>query len=368
MNKRTGLKLLMIVLAVLLVAFSMTGCGAKPAEEGAEAPAELTKMTVTYQPSIDAYPQWKAIKDGLDKEKGLEETMLFFDSGMPQIEAIPSKSWQAGSTGNVPMLMGALRYDAYAIGVAMDESVAQGVLARPDNPVFNTTGFDPAHPEAFGKPEDVKGKTFLVTTVSSGHYVLSKYLKAMGLTEKDVVIKNLEQAQAIAAFEAGEGDFVVAWTPFLYRAYEKGWKMVANGTQVGANVLMVLIAEKEYADAHPADIVKFLDIYLTKVEQLKTEGVALTADVQEFFVDWSAQEMSAEDIKMDIETHPIYTLEEQLVFMENGQFATWLSGATDFFVSQGKFTAEEAEQLKAKNYGVNDTFMKELAKQKGITQ
>ena len=367
MNKKTGIKLLMVIMAVLLVAFSMAGCGAKPAAETptTEAPA-LTKMTVTFQPSLEAYPQWKAIKDGLDKEKGLEETMMFFDSGMPQIEAIPAQQWQAGSTGNVPMLMASLRYDAYCIGVATDESGVQGVMARPDNDVFKTTGFNPEFPKAFGKPEDLKGKTFLVTTVSSGHYVLSQYLKAMGLTEKDVVIKNLEQAQAMAAYEAGEGDFVVLWAPFTYRGYEKGWKMVADGTQVGAKCLMVLIAEKKYADANPAEIVKFLDVYFTNVDKLKAENVALVPDVQAFFKDWAAMDLTAADAKIDITSHIFYDVKEQMGFLNNGDLQNWLGQATGFFVSQGKFTQAEADQIKAKGYGVNNTFMTELAKQKGI--
>jgi len=369
MNKRNGFMLFIVILGVLLIAFSMSGCGAKPAEDtGTTESAELTKMTVTFQPQLDAWPAFSAIKEGLDKEKGLEMEMMFFDSGMPQIEAIPAQQWAAGSTGNVPMLMASLRYDAYAIGIATDESTAQGVLARPDSPIFKTKGFNPDFPEAYGSPDDIKGKTFLCTTVSSGHYILSQYLKAMGLTEKDVVVKNLEQAQAMAAFESGEGDFVVLWSPFLYRAYEKGWQMVADGSQVGAKCFMVLIAEKKYADEHPAEIVKFLDVFFTKVDQLKAEGTTLASDMKVFFNEWAAMDISEADAKIDIEKHPVYDVKEQLEFLSNGDMAAWLGNATGFFVSQGKFTQEEADQLKAKNYGVNDSFMKELAKQKGIIQ
>ena len=47
-----------------------------------------------------------------------------------------------------------------------------------------------------------------MTTVSSAHYGLSNWLKALGLTDKDVTIKNMDQAQALGAFDNGIGD---AW-------------------------------------------------------------------------------------------------------------------------------------------------------------
>ena len=44
-----------------------------------------------------------------------------------------------------------------------------------------------------GSPETVRGKTFLCTTMSSPHMALSSWLKVLGLTDKDVVIKNMDQ-------------------------------------------------------------------------------------------------------------------------------------------------------------------------------
>ena len=44
------------------------------------------------------------------------------------------------------------------------------------------------YPDVLGSPETVKGKTFLTTTVSVGPL----RLRVLGLTEKDIVIKNMD--------------------------------------------------------------------------------------------------------------------------------------------------------------------------------
>ena len=134
---------------------------------------------------------WYAKEKGWDKEQGLDFKLHMFDSGMAQVEALPAKQWVLGATGGVPMMLAALRHDAYLLAIGDDDSPANAVMVRPDSPMLKTKGFNPNFPELFGSPETVKGKTILVTTISSGHYAMSLWLKSLGLTDKDVVIKNM---------------------------------------------------------------------------------------------------------------------------------------------------------------------------------
>ena len=106
------------------------------------------------------------------------------------------------------MTVGALRYNAYMIGIANDESIINTVMVGPDSPILKVKGHNKSFPEVYGSPETVKGKTVFTTTVSSAHFALSTWLKTLGLSDKDVVIKNMDQPQAMAAFEAGVGDLV----------------------------------------------------------------------------------------------------------------------------------------------------------------
>jgi ABC-type nitrate/sulfonate/bicarbonate transport system substrate-binding protein len=145
-----------------------------------------------------------------------------FDSGMAQMEALPAKQWVLGGTGGVPQVVGSLRYGAYQIGLGDDESVTNNVYVRADSPILKVKGFNKDYPEVYGSPETVKGKTILVTTVSSVHYAMSTWLKVLGLKDSDVVVKQMDQASAMAAFEKGVGDVAVLWAPYCYTAEAKG--------------------------------------------------------------------------------------------------------------------------------------------------
>ncbi|MCR6544662.1 ABC transporter substrate-binding protein [Dehalobacterium formicoaceticum] len=357
MKKCSSFKLLAVFLGLILFSFALTACGGSNGTDSGDGD-KVTKLNAAFLGQIDAWPIYTATMDGTDEKYGLDIEMMFFDSGMPMIETLPAKQWQIADAGSVPSLMASLRYDVEMVGIASDESPANAVMARADNAVFKTQGSNPDFPKAFGSADDVRGKTFLVTTVSSGHYTLSKYLEALGLTEKDVVINNLEQAQAIKAFESGEGDFLVLWTPYMYRAFEKGWKTVADASQVGATTLMMFLAEKDFAAEHPELVAQFLAANNEKTKRYLSEGVALVPEIQTYYKDWAAMDISESDVKLDIETHKLYTIEEQIAMMESGELEASLTDAANFFVNQNKFKPEEFDQLKAKKFGINPAYLK----------
>lgn len=353
----------LICLAVLTLGLA-AGCSKK---EGGVSPSGLKTLRVSHQPEFETFITYQAMQEGLDKKYGLEFKLVYFDSGMPQIEALAADEWDVGATGCVPMLMAALRYGAYMIGIADDESFANVVMARPDNPVFQKK--DVAAPGIYGTPDEVKGKTILCTTVSSGHYALSGYLSKLGLKDKDVTIMNLEQAQAVAAFEAGKGDFVALWAPFYYRGLQRGWKVVADGAKVGTRIPLVLIANKKFADNHPEEVVKFLDIYFQGIEKMKKEGKNLADAYQRFLKDWAGMDISKEDAVLDIEVHPVFDLKEQLALFDSSkgksEVEKWMEGVAEFFTQQGKLTPQEKEKVMKSNF-INAKFLETLAKQKGL--
>ena len=93
---------------------------------------------------------------------------------------------------SVPMLVGAMRFGAYMIAIANDDSLANAVLVRPNSPILKAKGVNKDFPETYGSAETVKGKTVLVTTVSSGHYALSTWLKRIGLKDTDTLcVRNI---------------------------------------------------------------------------------------------------------------------------------------------------------------------------------
>ena len=294
MKKMTKLSIMALILCVFVF------CGFS----GAFAQAKATKMKTAWQPEHSTFILWNVMQKGADKAEGLELDLVYFDSGMAQMEALPAKQWVIAGTGSVPMLVGAMRYGAYLIAIANDDSTSNAVMVRPDSPILKTKGANKDFPETFGSVDTVKGKTVLVTTVSSGHYALSTWLKRLGLKDKDVVIKNMDQGQMLAAFESGIGDVAVLWAPSMFIGMSKGWKVVNRDSQKGANMVNVIAAEKKFADENPELVAKFLRVYMKGVDQMKAENVKLAPAFSKFLLDWAGVKMTSEDAALDIKEHP----------------------------------------------------------------
>ena len=144
---------------VLFITFSCAAFAAAP-----------VKLRTAWLDEHEAFLVWYAKEKGWDKEEGLDIEMLLFSSGMAQLNALPAGEWVLAGTGAVPGMMGALRYGTYTIAVTNDESYTNALLLRPDSPILKTKGYNKDYPEVYGHPDDVRGKTFLITTMSSPHF------------------------------------------------------------------------------------------------------------------------------------------------------------------------------------------------------
>jgi ABC-type nitrate/sulfonate/bicarbonate transport system substrate-binding protein len=349
---------------------------------------EPVEFSMSWQPEQETFVVWYAKEKGWDKEEGLDFKLNYFESGMAQLEALPAKQWVVGGMGGVPATVGALCYGTYVIAIGNDESETSAVLVRDNrlpklkphtsetkrqaqsrsetvSPILGFKGFNPKYPEVYGSPELIKGKTILCTTVSSGHFAMSKWLEVFGLKTSDVVVKNMDQAQALAVFESGIGDAAVFWAPHLYTALAKGWTVAGNTKTCGGAQPIVIVGDKNYCDKNPETVAKFLRVYLRGINLLKKEGVNLLLDYKRFYKDWAGLEMTDEMAKLDIQMHPVFTYDEQLKLFDASKGPStveqWQLAILDFFTAQGKFKPEEKEKVLKVKY-ITDKFLK-LVKQ-----
>jgi ABC-type taurine transport system substrate-binding protein len=193
---------------------------------------------------------------------------------------------------------------------------------------------------------------------------LSTWLKRLGLKDSDVVIKNMDQGQMLAAFETGIGDIAVLWAPSMFIGMSKGWVVANKDSQKGANMVNVLVADKKFADENPEQVAKFMKVYLSGINEMKTKGGALAGDFSRFLKDWAGVKMTEQDAALDIKEHTVYDLQAQLKFFDASkgpsEIETWMSGMADFFVEQGKFTREEMDKTLKSGF-INDKFLKMAA-------
>ena len=352
-----ALRTLTILFALALM------CLPAPSAAAAEKPF---KLDICAMPEHESFIFWYAKEQGWDKDEGLDFQIHFFQTGMDQLEALPAKQWVVGGTGTVPILVGALRYNTYLIGIANDESWVNAVTVRPDNPALKVKGWNPEYPNLLGSPETVKGKTFLYTQSSSQHFGMSEYLKALGLTEKDVVMQNMDPAQVLAAFDAGIGDFAGIWPMWLYIGMERGNKLIYQPGDVNAVLTLTLVGDKAFCDAHPDIVVKFLRVWLRGVNMIKKEikNPKLAEQYHRFWTEWAGQDIEPQMAKMDLEYHPVFDIDQQLAIFDDSkgpsQVEQWQDKVLDFFASQGRFSPEEVKKIRGSGY-INGTFLKMAA-------
>lgn len=352
MKKRGGI----VIVLLLAVALVFAGSGNVLA-------GKLVKLNTCWMPEHELFFAWYAKEQGWDKQEGIDMKLLYFESGMQQLEALPAGQWVLGGIGGVPHIMGALRYGTYFVGIGNNESWCNSVFVRPDDPVAKVKGAVKGFPKVYGRMDLIKGRTFLTTTVSSAHYAMSTYLKVFGLKDADVVVKQMDQASIVAAFTSGIGDFACLWAPYSYTAVEKGWIEVGNIDSCGAALPIDFIGDKKFCDENPELVAKFLRIMFRGIHKLADEG-ATPENVklyQRMYKEWAGMEYTYEQAKKDIEMHPVYKYEEQLKLFDTSkgesEVQRWERLIAEFLYKNGRLTKEEYDKVKT-GWWITDKFLK----------
>ncbi|MDR1656196.1 MAG: ABC transporter substrate-binding protein [Deltaproteobacteria bacterium] len=322
---------------------------------------EKPLVHTSAQPALHGMPIWHATETGKIDRAPFRSDFTLFASGGPQVEALAAGQWDVGAMGAVPTILAGIRYGYKFIAISNDESETNDLWARPDSPLLKTKGANPNYPEIYGTKDDWKGKKILATTVSTGHYALSSTLKAVGLSDADVSIIHMEQAQAVTAFGAGEGDILQLWAPFSYIAEAKGWIKVSSGAKAGSIILGGVGARKEFAEQHPELVVAWLDVYISEIEALKSDPEGSVAPLLKYFTDYCGLELTAEQVKLEFKYRPLFTAEEQLELLTNPEkVPAWLDGTARFLLEQGRISQEEYDSYKNNNYFIDASFLEKL--------
>lgn len=324
--------------------------------------AELVRVPSAWMDEHETFLIWYAKEKGWDKEAGLDIEIKYFDSGVAILNALPSGEWVFAGMGAVPAMLGNLRYNTIIIGNGNDESMTNGVIVRKDSDIAKVKGWNKDFPDVLGSPETVKGKTFLVTTVSSAHYALSSWLSVFGLKDSDVVIKNMDQAQAVGAFENNIGDGTGLWAPHLFLAEQKGGVLAGDLKACKKGNPIVLVADPKYAEAHPDVVAKFLGVYLRAVNMLQQESPeSLVPEYRRFFLEWAGKDYDAALALKDLQKHPVYNLQQQLAMFDASkgpsQAQQWQGAIAGFFASVGRITADDAKKVQDGKYAT-DKYLK----------
>ncbi len=308
---------------------------------------------------------WYAKKMGWDKEEGLDIVMHLFTSGPAQMEALPAKQWVLGSTGAGGQLTGIIRYDVYSVAATIDEGINR-LYIRPGHPASKVKGWNPDYPEVYGSPETVKGMKILYTTQTTVHYLIGKWLEVLGLTFDDVTLVNMDQASAVPAFERKIGDAVCLWAPYTFAADRNGWLLAGTGATLKAPSVASYVGDREWCDANPDLVAKFLRVHFRVAKMMREEGNSdrIVELHRQYMNEFCGIRMTKEESKGDLELHPRWTYEESLAVMTKepggrSKAEQWQDQIAAFFVGIDRFSKEEVAKLQNPDV-VTDKFMRRV--------
>ena len=312
--------------------------------------AETTKLETAWLPEHETFLVWYAKKKGWDKQEGIDLVLNRFDSGKDMMSSVSKwAEWGIGACGAFPILTSEAHKAFYVIGIGNDESSANVVMVRRDNPIMKVKGYNDGYPNLYGHPADVKGKTILCPESSSAQYLLTKWLAAYGLKPADVNVQHMDPEVALQEFLQGQGDAVVLWAPYTYMGEENGLKTAATSRTVNARQPILLFANKVFADKNPDKVAAFLRVYMRAVRMMREESVAnLAADYKAYYKEWTGKELSDAEVLKDITTHPVFTLDDQIRLFDNehaySEVQVWLDSIIQFHAGAA-YTQTKADQM-----------------------
>ncbi|MEV5979509.1 ABC transporter substrate-binding protein [Streptomyces sp. NPDC052114] len=175
-----------------------------------------------------------------------------FTSGPPLLEAVNAKAVDVGAVGNTPPVFAA-GADSKISVVAATHGTADGeTILVPNGSSLKRT-------------EDLKGKSVAVAQGSSAHYQLIASLKKAGLDFKDVEVKYLQPADALAAFTGGKVDAWAVWDPYTSQVLRaKKGRVLTDGDGVVNGLSFQVASPAALADKKKAAAI---DDYLKRLRR-----------------------------------------------------------------------------------------------------
>ncbi len=218
------------------------GAGIAASLRGAVAADGLPALKIGYQKAglLAIARRQKAFETAFAAE-GTAVTWVEFASGPPLLEALNAGAVDIGWTGDAPPIFAqAAGANLVYIGAAPSNGKGEAIIVKDGSPIQQVA--------------DLKGKKIAVTKGSSAHNLTVAALEKAGVAFADVTPVYLSPADAAAAFANDSVDAWSIWDPFLALAESRAPVRQLTTTAATLEVNTYLLANKSFADAHPAAI------------------------------------------------------------------------------------------------------------------
>ena len=341
-------KALCLFLVGCLLALSMAGCGnantavsSQAAANSASSPTSETQIIrVAVMPQQLSLPLYYISQKGWDVENGFKLELTTFQSGAPMNEALGANLWDVATIGAAGVLSCSV-YDAVHIMSHEDSSAGLDFMVRADSKTAKVKGFLPEYPDMYGSPETIKGST-IILPIGSGHQLLlDTYLKAMGLTESDIKMVNMDHPSGYQAFISGQGDFSATAYPTTDDYTKKGYVSAVSMTSAKCPYYDNLVVNRKFYD-NPANekvLVALLTQMLRCADEFKDSDKLLDA-----MIGWyktNGQEVTPENVRDQVLKRPFFTVDD----FRNSDTTASFKRMAEFFASTKQITQDDLTKV-----------------------
>ncbi|MEA4893646.1 MAG: ABC transporter substrate-binding protein [Oscillospiraceae bacterium] len=360
-------KFISLLLALAMV-FSLAACsGGNTAESSApeqstapsgEASANTEDLTWGLTPFAEpqtlrigfftgsplSYPFLFADKLGVFKALNINVEYTCFTGGPAMMEA--NAEWDIASCGLGGLANGLYGYDFSLVDITdFEENIA--IFVRPDSELAK----DPTNPELW------KGASCVYPAGTTGQAVLAAYLNKIGLTLADVESVNMDNSNALTAFNGGTGDVLCCWNAIALSAEDAGFTRVGDSGTLGFTAPCGTFAKQDVMQDNFDLVVTACTVFHKAVEWLYAsdenkaqatqwylehcdeEGFLCTEDIAKRTIDWYRGPTTDEWIELFTKTSPddagLYTKRDLLEAEKD------ILVGIDFFIGEGKYTNDD---------------------------
>ena len=207
------------VLALAALA-ALPGCGAGSGNAQAvrsDGSVDLSKVTLTVGDQKGGSKALLAAAGLLDHVP-YDISWKSFTSGPPLLEALNAGAIDIGGVGNTPPLFAAAAKSKITVVTGATMGAKGDTIVVPKSSPIKSV-------------EDLKGKKVAVAEGSSANYDLLAQLAKAGLSYKDIDVKALQPADALAAFTNHHVDAWAIWDPYTAQAeLESSARILVDGS------------------------------------------------------------------------------------------------------------------------------------------
>ena len=353
--KRWTTWLLMVSLVIPML-FSTGALAQSGTTFGLEPLAQRQTVSVGFfSGSGHSIPFYIAEQEGVFDELNIDIEYQSFINGPAMMEA--NASWDIADVGGPGVLVGQLGYDVRMVGVCdYEENLA--LFVRGDSPILAAgKGALADYPEVYGSKDTWKGTKWLYPVGTNLHMTLAAALRGFGLGTSDIESVNMDVSSALTAFKGGEADGLAVWNAVAFAAEDAGFVRVGDAGKLGVVSTCGLVATKGALENKRDLIKKVWQVYYLTwqwcneseenmekaiayyVDSCETEGVVSDESICRralgYFRCPSVKEAIGVMTETEADKKGLYAGRE-LLRAENNLLET-----LDFFIEQGKYTADD---------------------------